>query len=60
LTSCSPIRNNAQPLVLAIDQGTGSTKTLLVDGTGEIVAKAPSPIGQSHSRPGWVEQAILG
>jgi glycerol kinase len=51
------MRNNAQPLVLAIDQGTGSTKTLLVDAAGEVVAKASSPVGQSHPRPGWVEQS---
>lgn len=51
------MRNNAQPLVLAIDQGTGSTKALLVDGAGEVVAKAASPVGQSHPRPGWVEQS---
>jgi glycerol kinase len=51
------MRNNAQPLVLAIDQGTGSTKTVLVDGAGEVVAKASSPVEQSHPRPGWVEQS---
>jgi glycerol kinase len=44
------------PLVLAIDQGTGSTKALLVDAEGTVVARGSSPLGQSHPRPGWVEQ----
>jgi glycerol kinase len=45
------------PLVLAIDQGTGSTKALLVDAGGQVVARGSSPVGQSHPRPGWVEQS---
>jgi glycerol kinase len=50
------MRTNAQ-LVLAIDQGTGSTKALLVDTDGQVVARGSSPVGQSHPRPGWVEQS---
>ncbi|HLL65815.1 MAG TPA: FGGY family carbohydrate kinase [Micromonosporaceae bacterium] len=47
----------ADPLVLAIDQGTSSTKCLLVGTDGEIRAKASSPIDISYPRPGWVEQS---
>ncbi len=42
-------------LLLAIDQGTGSTKSMLVDGSGAVVAEAGVPVAQSHPRPGWVE-----
>ena len=45
------------PLVLAIDQGTSSTKVALVDGTGAIVSHGSAPLTQSHPRPGWVEQS---
>ncbi|SKA17739.1 FGGY family carbohydrate kinase [Consotaella salsifontis] len=46
----------ASPLILAIDQGTGSTKCLLVDDTGAVVARGSAPLGQSTPHPGWVEQ----
>jgi len=46
----------AKPLVLAIDQGTSSTKCLLVDGSGAIVASGSAPLGETHPKPGWVEQ----
>jgi len=49
----------AKPLILAIDQGTSSTKCLLVDGTGEVVALGSAPLGESHPSPGWVEQDAL-
>ena len=43
-------------MIVAIDQGTSSTKALLVDDDGAIVARASAPIGCSYPRPGWVEQ----
>jgi len=43
-------------LILAIDEGTGSTKCLLVNREGSIVARGFAPLGESHPRPGWVEQ----
>src|SRR6266700_931304 len=46
----------AAPLILAIDQGTSSTKCLLVDGSGRIVARGQAPLAQSTPKPGWVEQ----
>jgi glycerol kinase len=42
--------------VLAIDQGTTSTKALLVSDGGEAVASAAAPVGRTYPRPGWVEQ----
>jgi len=45
-------------LILAIDQGTGSSKALLVDRQGEIIAKGSAPLTQTHPRPGWVEQSL--
>jgi glycerol kinase len=44
------------PLVVAIDQGTSSTKVACVDTDGRVVAEAGVAIGQQHPRPGWVEQ----
>ena len=46
----------AEDLILAIDQGTSSTKSMLVGTRGNVVAQASVPLGQSHPRPGWVEQ----
>src|ERR1700709_1812495 len=43
-------------LVLAVDQGTSSTKCLLLDGRGAIVASSTVPLGIRYPRPGWVEQ----
>jgi glycerol kinase len=43
-------------LVLAVDQGTSSTKCLLLDGRGAIVAGSTVPLGIRYPRPGWVEQ----
>jgi glycerol kinase len=46
----------AAPLVLAIDQGTSATKCVLVDEAGKVVARGSAPLGETHPRPGWVEQ----
>ncbi|MGY0063994.1 FGGY family carbohydrate kinase [Streptomyces sp. LZ34] len=45
-----------KPHVLAIDQGTSSTKALLLDSVGDVVARASAPLSQSHPGPGLVEQ----
>lgn len=45
-----------KPLVLAIDQGTSSTKCLLVDAGGRIVARGSAPLAERLPQPGWVEQ----
>ncbi len=44
------------PLVLGIDQGTSSTKCLLVDVSGTVVAQGQAALSESHPQPGWVEQ----
>jgi glycerol kinase len=41
--------------VLAIDQGTTSTRALVYDGTGRPVADAARALTQHYPRPGWVE-----
>ncbi|MEO8241415.1 MAG: FGGY family carbohydrate kinase [bacterium] len=43
--------------VLAIDQGTSSTKALLVTEGGEILARATTPLMTSYPQPGWAEQS---
>jgi glycerol kinase len=45
-----------KPHVLAIDQGTSSTKALLLDAAGDIVSRAQAPLRQFHPGPGLVEQ----
>lgn len=45
------------PLLLAVDQGTSATKSLLVDARGHAIARASVPLGCYHPRPGWVEQS---
>ena len=42
--------------VLAIDQGTSSTKGVLVADDGSVVGRASVPIGCAYPHPGWVEQ----
>jgi glycerol kinase len=46
----------AGPLLLAIDQGTSSTKALIVDGRGEVVGRAHAPVSLATPEPGWVDQ----
>jgi glycerol kinase len=45
-----------EALVLAIDQGTSSTKAVLLDETGRLHSDASVPVGRVFPRPGWVEQ----
>jgi glycerol kinase len=41
--------------ILALDQGTTSSRALLLDRRGEIVALAQKEFAQLYPRPGWVE-----
>ncbi len=41
--------------VLALDQGTTSSRAILFDKTGEVVISAQYPITQYYPAPGWVE-----
>jgi len=47
----------AEPLLLAIDQGTGSTKCLLVGSDGRVVSRFAIPVTIDFPEPGWVEQS---
>src|SRR5258707_2409706 len=42
-------------LVLALDQGTTSSRSILFDHGGNIVATAQRELTQHYPRPGWVE-----
>ena len=44
------------PLLLAIDEGTTSTRALALDLAGNVVAAAARPVTQYYPQPGWVEQ----
>ncbi|MBN2181562.1 MAG: glycerol kinase GlpK [Sedimentisphaerales bacterium] len=45
--------------ILAIDQGTSGTKSVIFNSQGEIVAKASEPLKSSFPLPGYVEQDPL-
>lgn len=44
-----------QPLLLAIDQGTTSTRAILFDRSGAAIAVAQRELPQHFPQPGWVE-----
>jgi len=46
----------AQPVVLAIDEGTTNSKAVLVSEAGEIIASNSTPVPIQHPQPGWVQQ----
>lgn len=41
--------------LLALDQGTSSTRSIIFDPSGTIIAQAQQPITQAYPQPGWVE-----
>lgn len=45
--------------VIGVDQGTSSTKALLIDRDGAVAAEAERNIAVAHPQPGWVEQDPL-
>ena len=45
----------AEPLLLALDQGTTSTRAILFDSAGQPLATAGRPLKQSYPADGWVE-----
>src|SRR5580692_1076624 len=44
-----------QSLVLGIDVGSTSTKVVLAEPDGAVLAQASAPVDLSSSRPGWAE-----
>jgi glycerol kinase len=47
---------NNSPIILAIDQGSGSTKALAINLNGEVLSQSEVKIATSFPQPGWVEQ----
>jgi xylulokinase len=43
-------------LFLGLDVGTSGVKAILVNGAGDVVASASTPLAMSTPRPGWAEQ----
>jgi glycerol kinase len=43
------------PLLLAVDQGSGSTRALVFDSKGRVVTEARRPLTTRTPKPGWVE-----
>ena len=41
--------------VIALDQGTTSSRAILFDRTGAIVSQGQYPLPQHYPQPGWVE-----
>ena len=46
--------------VLAVDQGTTSTRAIIFDHSGSIVAVGQKEHEQIFPRAGWVEHLVLG
>ncbi|GCE65871.1 glycerol kinase GlpK [cyanobiont of Ornithocercus magnificus] len=44
------------PLILALDQGTSSSRAMLFDTSGNLVASAFAPLAINYPADGWVEQ----
>ena len=45
----------AEPLILALDQGTTSSRALVFDAQARVVASTQAEFPQVYPRPGWVE-----
>jgi len=48
-----------ETFILAVDQGTSATKTVVFDTRGQIVAQATEPLKSYFPQPGFVEQEPL-
>ncbi|MEP6677143.1 MAG: glycerol kinase GlpK [Ferruginibacter sp.] len=51
---------NEKKYILAIDQGTSSTKTIIFDEQGLVIARASEPLKTNYLSDGFVEQDALG
>jgi glycerol kinase len=47
------------PCILALDQGTTSSRAMVFDVTGRTLGVSQKPFGQFYPRPGWVEHDAL-
>ena len=43
-------------IIMALDQGTTSSRTILFDENGKIIAQANAPLVCHYPQSGWVEQ----
>ena len=43
-------------VIMALDQGTTSSRTILFDENGKIIAQANAPLVCHYPQSGWVEQ----
>ncbi len=50
---------NSDQFILALDQGTGSSRALVFNPGGEVMAQAQKPLTQHDPQPGWVEHDAL-
>src|SRR5689334_9861231 len=48
----------ARPVIMALDQGTTSCRTILFGQNGEVVAVAQREFPQHYPQPGWVEHRL--
>ena len=48
-----------QPLLLALDQGTSSSRAALFNTSGDLVVSASAPLSIDYPADGWVEQDPL-
>ena len=48
-----------QPLLLALDQGTSSSRAALFNASGDLVVSASAPLSIDYPADGWVEQDPL-
>ncbi|MES2390620.1 MAG: glycerol kinase GlpK [Acidobacteriota bacterium] len=46
---------SATKYILALDQGTTSSRAMVIDATGKVIAIAQRPFEQIFPQPGWVE-----
>lgn len=47
------------PFILSLDQGTTSSRSLVIDETGKVVSKSQKEFKQIFPKPGWVEHDPL-
>ena len=45
-----------EKFILALDQGTSSSRAMLYDDAGKAISMAQEAIDMSHPKDGWVEQ----
>jgi|GEM_PF-2546713 glycerol kinase len=52
----TPPLGDGGPFILSIDQGTSSTKTIVFDNLGNVIARASEPLKTHYFNEGFAEQ----